>query len=92
MTFSRHHDDQVLIDARTNTEIGTATPEHVAASDESERQGQHGIFLINADQQVVTPGSWDATQTTCRVVYTINADQQGVTPAPTSWSAKERSQ
>lgn len=50
-----HH----LFDANTADDLGTATPEQVAASDETAtKDGGYGIILIDGDGDVVAAGSF----------------------------------
>lgn len=56
-----------LYDSDTTEDLGPATPEQVAASDESAYNGQLGHILIDTDGDVVPDGS--QTSGSARRVY-----------------------
>ena len=55
-----------LYDADTADCLGVATDDQIEASDNA---GDTGIFLVDADGDVVSAGSWDAQQPGVRRVY-----------------------
>jgi len=58
-----------LYDADTAELIGPATAEQVEASNEA--ADYHGVILIDADDDPVPEGTWDAEQPGVRHVYTM---------------------
>jgi hypothetical protein len=59
-------DDWRLHDGDTGADLGAATPAQIVASLADE---PYGIILVDADGDVVSPGTWAAQQPGVRSVY-----------------------
>jgi hypothetical protein len=68
LTLTPRRTDMTLYDADTDNPIGPATREQAAAS-YADDNDDNGAILIDAQGNVVRPGTWDADQPEVRKVY-----------------------